>query len=130
MFHLIALVFILSVCNGVPRYSDSSKYKPGQLPSLALLGKPRVFNFNNIPEEDKVADWNNPWNMGPRGFSIQEQPAGLMFNRNYMGKRAMNTEDFDGQKNLMRFFRIFKKSLQQEERQPEEVKRNFVPMLG
>ena len=59
---------------------------------------------------------------------MQDTQADQSFNRNYMGKRAMNNEDFDGQKNLMRFFRIFKKSLQQQ--QPEEVKRNFVPMLG
>ena len=50
---------LVSVTSGAPKFSH--KYdKPGQL--FKYPGQEHHYNMNYIPEEDIIADWNNPWN--------------------------------------------------------------------
>ena len=56
-----------------------------------------------------------------------------VFSSKMMRKRDYNNRESQQKRNFMRFFRIFKKSMDEDNGdfgEHEDTKRNFVPMLG
>ena len=160
---VIICLLLVGIIEGSPKYSyNTSKHQPRILPPFPGLSKPRIYNINNIPEEDQIADWNNPWtssstgkyftwfelgNIPEESFAfplklVEYLPVHLsgsftvnndVFSSKMMKKRDYNNRDSQHKRNFMRFFRIFKKSMDEDNgdfEEHEDTKRNFVPMLG
>ena len=123
-------LLLVSVTSGAPKYSQ--KYdKPGQLNKYP--GQEYHYNMNYIPEEDTIADWNNPWNFNR---DMRLPSFGPWMNRDD-GRVSREEDGEDGEdldnetvqkRSFQRLFRMFKKSLNSNSNNQE--KRNFVPMLG
>ena len=97
------------------------------------FSKDKYYLFNNIPSDDDIPDWSNPW-MHPslplnpviRNINHHQDhtPQEMMMNQEEMVKTPVMDQEMMKKRGLWNMFRMF------DDDNERVNKRNFVPMLG